>query len=323
MVQIFRTNIAYVSAFLPFVLAIVLIGSKMNFHYQTEIVNELSPLYFITGSVYLPGVVSFVLLVSVLISVALLMGWFFNSQDYMERQTYVPGLIFILCATSVPDFDRLSVMHWMGAPGLLYFMAHTQIRQGVSALQIVIVSGLYLGFISLFYWPVLLLLPISWIHLLVFRPFVWREWFWSVLAPAVIPFNFLIYSFGISHSSFQEIYRIYLPSEISYSIKDMVFVLLAIVIIMLVFAYWNISAGFSKAALRFRKLITATTYCWLYIALIAVCEYLIFKESAMVLVFAGTISIPIAWLYAQMRKPGWADVLPHLLLLIHVFYNWF
>src|SRR3546814_3907016 len=68
--------------------------------------------------------------------------------------------------------------------------------------------GLAVGAGSLFYYPFLLIFPVTWFSLIIFRPFAWREWISPVIGltvPYIFAFTWLMYTDNMN--SFLEIWQ--------------------------------------------------------------------------------------------------------------------
>lgn len=313
MIHLFRSNIPWVLLALPLVLASIWLPQALD-DSRAFLYDGGSPLSRMMGGVWVNGALLTALFGILLLVAAYLINLSFNVQDFLDRQTYLPGLFTLLFISMVPNvhvhvFILLAMLFV-----LLAYASLSRMRQGMTSLQIVIPSSIFLSAALLCSVYAIAIIPIIWIHLAVFRPFVWREWIWSLVGTAIIPLNVWGLAYGLKGRSFAELFNWHAPNtpvEPPTNIKITLFLLW---LGMLLFALVFIVLKYRRSGLRFRRLIKTAWLCVLY--LIFTASFLIvITGSYQFLVYPLSIAvIPVSWAYAQVKSSLVPDILAYVML---------
>ena len=254
---------------------------------------------------------------------AVLLNYVFNSYEFMDRQSFMTGLLFVSAAGLSPII--LSFHPVLPATLLLVFAAGILIgiRQGLPSLKRVINACLLIGVASLIYWPSLVFLPISWFYLGVIRPFVWREWFWTLIA-ALIPWIWLVgISFVITGSWPSPIDLIQLPQErISISWNGLQTGLVILLGLLLVSGLFFFIGSLRKNSLRFRRIMTVQVFSWMWFSVLFLAA--IFFDLGMAFLFMGSIPMGLflGWFLVRNNLPLAHDLLAYTWLLMIFVKTW-
>jgi len=107
---------------------------------------------------------------------AILLVNFFNKNEFTEKNTALPGLVYVILAAGFIAVKGLSPLLFAN---LFILLALRRIMQAYGehvAYGAAFEVGLLLGIAALFYPPVVFLLVFIWIALGILRTFNWREW---------------------------------------------------------------------------------------------------------------------------------------------------
>jgi hypothetical protein len=120
---------------------------------------------------------------------ALVFNHFINKMEAFESKSNIPGLVFVLLASS---FTNFLTFHPLQPASLFFLLALARIfnsYQQNGSLSYSFDAGLLTGLSILCYLPFFWFMPLIWVCLLIIRPFVWREYLLSALG-ALLPFVF-------------------------------------------------------------------------------------------------------------------------------------
>jgi hypothetical protein len=317
--QLFRSNIWLVQLALPVLLAVAWFP-----HWDTNGETFHQPFSMIFHDVSLsamPEWLGFALSFVLAQGIMLLMNVNFNQQDYLERQVFLPSLTGFIVCTIVPGLQSFTGLMCALPFVLLYFGSLTRMRQGAAAQEVVFLSGILLSIGLLFNWMLILLLPVSFIYLVVFRPFVWREWFWALVSALIVPVNFLGWKYVITQKPLAQMvdfpHQIYLPPY-----PGNWFALAAgSFLVLLVFSIYKVVTGYRTNSLRFRRLISAVLMSSIYLAAMAVLMILVTDSWSYLMLPALMFIIPVSWALAS-GKSTFMAVLLYISMLAGLVENW-
>jgi len=126
----------------------------------------------------------------ILFSQAMLFNRIFNHHKVLPRQTYLPGMSYILITSLLPDWGHFSapllinsIMIWVWYRMMELYNSH---RPGAAIFSI----GVWVGIVSLLYISAIAFLLLVLFGLITMRPFRIREWFVGLLG-FTCPYYFL------------------------------------------------------------------------------------------------------------------------------------
>lgn len=116
----------------------------------------------------------------------------FNRQSFYSKTSFLPGFIYVLCLFGLDQlhFSPELIAHLFLVWALGQFL---RLRRQEGAKTIMFWGGFLLGLAMIFSTLSAGLILLSWICLMIFRPFVWREWLLVILG-FVLP---IFYYFAI------------------------------------------------------------------------------------------------------------------------------
>lgn len=123
-----------------------------------------------------------------LVAQALLFNKVVNTHNLMGKVSFMPALLFIVCGSffeSFASFGPVQICNfliiWM-LNRYLNMYRQSDVQRMVYDLGMVVAIG------AVLYTPFLMLFPIIWVSLMIFRPFNAREWFIALLGFLTIAF---------------------------------------------------------------------------------------------------------------------------------------
>lgn len=143
-----------------------------------------------------------------LVAQALLFNKVVNTHNLLGKASFMPALLFIVCGSffeSFASFGPVQICNfliiWM-LNRYLNMYRQSDVKRMVYDLGMVVAIG------TVLYTPFLMLFPIIWISLMIFRPFNTREWFIGLLGFITIAFFLACYYYWNDQlENFAQIWR--------------------------------------------------------------------------------------------------------------------
>lgn len=186
---------------------------------------------------------------------ALYLNQVVNKYNLLGKATYLPALLYIALASMFSSFLVLS------SPLLCNFFLIAIINKLLSVYYrvdnkaIMFDLGLIIATGTLFYFPFIAFFPITWLSLLIFKPFNWREWVIGLIGFGTVYFVLFIAYFW--RDQMPDFYSIWLPLTKTFpSSSDQNFydylVLIVPAVILILFTI-SIRQNFYKSMVHVRK----------------------------------------------------------------------
>ncbi len=143
-----------------------------------------------------------------LVAQALLFNTVVNTHNLLGKASFMPALLFIVCGSffeSFASFGPVQICNfliiWM-LNRYLNMYRQSDVKRMVYDLGMAVAVG------AILYTPFLILFPIIWISLMIFRPFNAREWFIALLGFLTIVFFLIFYYYwNDAHGNFINSWR--------------------------------------------------------------------------------------------------------------------
>ena len=183
---------------------------------------------------------------------ALLLNFSFNRNDFFGKNSYLPGLFYLLCLFSLDlfFFSPNLIAHLFVILSAGYLLG---LRRQEECKDLIFKASFSMG-IAISLCPALLpLLLLPWFGLIVFRPFVWREYF-MVLLGVTLPsfFHLGIYFALFGNLDFGLQGLAFLPEGRDLSIFGTVS--FAILGLLIIYSGWKYIVIMASEVVRFKKL---------------------------------------------------------------------
>lgn len=295
---------------LIFILALAFwFPSILNFKYSFFIFDfypspVYSPLQFTEySSPRITIIISFILLVlSGFLLIRLNVRFFF-----IQRRTQLPALFYILICSSLIPLQRLNPVSisviFLIIAVFKIFDTYKKERLCYNFFD----AALLISAGSMFYFNLIFLVVIIWIGLLILRPFIWREWIFTLIG-LLIPYAILFFYYYIMDKDINSLLRTY-KSYFLYKRYDMNFdlsykLLAAYYLLMLIISSINMIGVYPVKKIYARKYFMF--FLWLFIVAIAI--YLIIPSAGYEMIIIASLSISFLLTHFFVNvKPNWIN----------------
>lgn len=186
---------------------------------------------------------------------ALMFNRVITEFNLLAKPNYLTALLFVTLASALPPFLVLSptlvcniITIWM-LNKLFSISKMNDIKSLMFDLGLIIALG------SLIYFPFVIMLPLVWISLLIFRTFYWREWIAPLLGYSII--YFLIATIYIWLDRTSEFLSLLIPNTkqipdtFYFQLED--YLIIIPIVVILVFFLFIIKDHFFKSVVHLRK----------------------------------------------------------------------
>jgi hypothetical protein len=179
-----------------------------------------------------------------------------NEFSILYKGSYLPSLCYVITASIFPGFLTLNACTLSIFFLLWIFIRLFRLYKSNNALYICFDSGMIIALASLFYFPSVLWLLIVFFALLLFRPFIWREWL-AAICGFMVPYIFLAMyyfwndKFGSFTSIWEPLQNKIWNTEVDTLLNN--FIPLIPLAIILLLAIVRLRANFYKNVLQVRK----------------------------------------------------------------------
>ena len=128
---------------------------------------------------------------------SLILFYVFQANGFFGRSNFLPAIIVLLSYSWNVDYQTMHAL--LPATLLIILAVHSVIAMygQQAAYRQVFTAGFSLGIASLFYIPLVYLLPLIWLTLITYRIFSWREYVISVIGfslPLIYYFSWLFWN---------------------------------------------------------------------------------------------------------------------------------
>ncbi len=202
-----------------------------------------------------PAFTNIYLAAFLLIVQSLIFNRIINSYNFLGKSTYLPALSYVSAASLFTPFLILSpvlfcnfLILWMMDKFLSIYK-----RDGVSSVMYDL--GMIVGLGTLIYFPFIVMLPVVWISLIIFRPFNWREWL--AVVTGIFTVFFFLGVFYYWNDSLDQFYRIWLPlaSKFPTNLRINLYDTLVLipVAVILILGFFQLQQNFFRSVVHLRK----------------------------------------------------------------------
>jgi hypothetical protein len=237
----------------------------------------------------------------------------------INNRTYLPAFFFVLITAAIPELQRLNPVIFSGFFLLLaleqMFEAyrHEKVAYGIFSASFCISLG------ATFYPFLIFYLFIVWTGLIILRPFIWREWVFSIIG-FILPWFFVFSWFYLVRNSSDAIYNefalIFQSSFKFHYYSGITYAFGAFLLLLIVFASQFIIKEYTGKKILPRK--AFLLFLWLFINTIFV--YILVAQASAELIFLG--AIPVAYLLSNyfnfMKASLWGEIFLATLILMVV-----
>jgi hypothetical protein len=201
----------------------------------------------------------YVLSISLVFLQAMLINWFVNNIKLFPKASYVPGLLYLLCASLFREYLFFTPVLIVNTFIVLIVIQMFSIYKKNNCYREIFDVGFLIGVCALIYFPSVSLLLLFLVALSILRPFIWREWVIGVIG-VFVPFYLSGTAYFLNNklpnfflATFESVY-----AEFNVAIQsgpELVWIG-SQVIIMLGASIYILQNNFMKSPIQFRKFLT-------------------------------------------------------------------
>ena len=158
---------------------------------EIKLVGSTMPLFILVSN-WLMNYKLLATLIALLLIIlsGFILNYIINTHEILGKQSYMPALFYILLMSAFP---ALQTLHPCLFANIFLTLAIHQLfntyRKDTAFSQI-FNAGFLIAVASLFYLPAIMIFPLVWVALIVFRPFIWREWIIAFIG-LIVPYIYL------------------------------------------------------------------------------------------------------------------------------------
>lgn len=203
----------------------------------------------------LSSISNILLTVSLTFLQALMFNRINTEFNLLAKPNYLTALLFVTLASAIPPFLILSPALICNIITIWMLNRLFSISKMHDVKSLMFDLGLIVALGTLIYFPFIMMLPLVWISLLIFRTFYWREWIAPLLGYCIVYFLLGTVYYWLDQS--KEFLSLIIPNTkqipdiFGFQIEDY-FIIIPIIII-LVFFVFTLREHFYKNVVHLRK----------------------------------------------------------------------
>lgn len=245
---------------------------------------------------------------------ALLLNRVFNTHQFYDKNTFLPGFVYLLLIFLFPLSLRMQEDLVAHTFFILSVSTLFDVKQNDDARKSTFLSGLFLG-ITITFLPIYIyFLVFIWLGVISIRPFKAREFLLPTLG-IVLPLGWVAFidpEFYLNFIKFQ--------SSLDYSRfgNIVIFIPHVIVVLLSILGYKNILERRLKSSIRFKRIVGLTTYVFLFSVLSAAAVTIYNGSYFYFTIGAVILSIILPFGYLDTKSKWIPSTLLYGLLIINV-----
>lgn len=242
---------------------------------------------------YIPWVSGFLVLIN-----AYLLNFFFNSNDFYEKNSYIISLLYVILLSYFRSFyflDGLLISHTFLILALIQLF---QLDYSQDGKKNTFNAGFFVGIAATFHPSLVLALPFVWFMITRIRPFVFRETFLCTLG-LVVP---LLYAFSFNFIYKNVINFNFIEATVNYESKEIIFLsALGLFVFLVLTSMVGIRNKAQKSSIRFRKHTNMLYLFLLFGIALGAIDYIFFQQYEWFCFIVIPISLFLPFSYLNVR----------------------
>jgi hypothetical protein len=178
-----------------------------------------------------------------------------NDFDLIFKNTHLPSLLFVIITGIFPTFFTLDAAIIIIFFQLWIFIRLFNLYKSQHATMLTFDLGIVVSIASLFYFPAIAWIVLIWLALLIFRPFVWREWVASIFG-VITPYVFVAF-FYIWVNRWEDFILLWKPLNNYWQInifpRNSDYLPLLPIALLLIISFNKLRENFNKNVVQVRK----------------------------------------------------------------------
>ncbi|MBB5636659.1 hypothetical protein HDF26_005135 [Pedobacter cryoconitis] len=157
--------------------------------------------FSVTGNILIAGLLIYIQ--------AIIFNRIVNNHTLLAKPSFLPALLFITGASLFDPFLILSPVLICNFMLILIMDKLLKIGKSPNAIMLMFDIGLYIAVGTLIYFPFVMMLLLTWLSLLLYRSFNWREWISGLVGFLTIIFFLAVFYYW--NDNLGMFYKIWLP----------------------------------------------------------------------------------------------------------------
>jgi len=257
MIRLFFENNILVLFSLPFIIGIYFLLNFQTGYYLQSLTPDfgLWSIFFVGNSIILKFLSFIIININ-----ALFLNRIFNKNEFLERNSYVVALLYVVTMSFYNSFYTLDGLLLAHLFIILMFLQFLQIKQNIDARNLVFNGCFFAGIAATFHPPIIFGLPFFISMILIAKPFILREFLIGIIS-FLIPLAYGFIFLWLENDS--QSFSFFSQSKLVKLHIDFVITLI-IIGILLSLSIFSLSARLQKSSLRLKKQIRII---WIFILL--------------------------------------------------------
>lgn len=234
---------------------------------------------------------------------AMAINRFVNDIKLFPKITYVPGLLYVLCASLFREYLFFNPMLIVNTFIVFIVIKMFSIYKKAACQKEIFDVGLMIGICALIYFPSLSLLLLFFIGLSILRPFVWREWvigIAGVLTPFFLAGTVYFWNDNLAKFFLATFESVYAEFNIAIEGGPELIWIGGEIVIMVGISIYLLQNNFMKSPVQFRKFLTLMLWGIVILAFSS-----LFLSKLMLnhfLILSAPLSIILSYFFLNFRK---------------------
>lgn len=246
-----------------------------------------------------------------------------NDFSLIFKNTHLPSLLFIIITGIFPTFFTLDAAIIVIFLQLWIFIRLFNLYKNNQATTLSFDLGIIVSLASLIYFPSIAWIILVWLALLIFRPFVWREWTSSIIG-AVTPYLFVAFYY-FWFDRWDDFLVIWQPLKNYWQInifpRNSDYLPLIPMLLILIVAFNKLRENFYKNVVQVRK----AQQLLIFSIIITACSFYI-KPSFSInhfILLAAPIAVFLSYYFLVAKKIWVSEGLILLMILSAIYFQYY
>lgn len=272
MVRLFSGNRAGVLLLLPILAGIFFALNSYTSYYVQEETSNLG--YWGEAIVIYPYFLSFGGVVLVLIN-AVMINWIFNSNEFLERNSYLSSMLYVVLMSFYHSFYSLDGLLLTHTFLILAMGQFFELNQHSDGRRHVFNGMFFAGLAATFHPPLTAGFPLFCIMIWVVRPFIFREFILALMGFGLPLLYAIVYLWVSGHDVELQL----LDQVTDYINKQTDFLVTAVLFTLLfILSIFSIRSRMQKSTIRLKKLTTILWWFLLMSVILGCIDFFFFRQ---------------------------------------------
>lgn len=290
--------------------------------YSSPIYNGIIHLLTKIGGAH--AVYVFFLLSLLLLSLqALLINHFTNQMKLFPKMTYVPALVYLLCASLFRDYLYFNPILLVNTFIIWIVILLFSIYKAKNCFSELFNIGVLIGISALIYFPAISLMLLFFVGLVSLRPFVWREWMAGVIGcatPFFLAGTFFFWNDQLAHFLLATFESVFAEFRVAIRSGPELIWIGSEITLLLAASVYLLQQNFLKHPVQFRKFLTLML--WNIVILLFSTLFLSRVTLTHFLIISVPLSIILTYYFLYLKNRYIPEVLFWVVLLSIVTFHY-